>query len=450
MTNGTLVNSALARRTFRGATNDTRSLKRGNAFFCLAGGNTDGHRFAEQARDQGAGAIFAEKPRAAQWRHWSIPVIGVDDPLTALGDLACAYRKQFRTRYVAVTGSVGKTTTKELIAGALSAKYEVFKSPGNFNSLIGIPLALLSRRLPRTKAHDLAVLEFGMSTPGEIKRLVEIVEPAWGVVTRIGAAHLMQLKSMDAVAKAKRELFDYSGASVVAFLNADDPRQRDWYGHWKRPTVTYGLDPSQRPDFIADQIVPDARGVRFRVNGRWPFRIGLSGDYNVPNALAAIAVARHLGVPWTGIAARMERVKPAGDRSRLIRKSGITLIADCYNANPTSMRAAIEALVKYPAGGRRIAVLGAMRELGDASDALHREIGELASRLDVVITVGPDAAVYRSANPAQSAEWIAAVDRSRAAELLKSRLREGDAVLFKASHSERLEEVVAAVEQSLT
>lgn len=450
MTNGTLATSIHARKKFRGATNDTRSLKKGNAFFCLTGGNADGHQFAEKARDLGAGAIFADKDRAARWQHWSIPVIGVDDPLTALGDLACAYRKQFRTRYIAVTGSVGKTTTKELIAGALSAKYSVYKSPGNFNNLIGIPLALLSRPLLSTRKHDLAVLEFGMSTPGEIKRLVEIVEPSWGVVTRIGAAHLMQLKSIDAIAKAKRELFDYSHSKVVAFLNADDPRQREWKSSWRRPTVTYGIDASNHPDFIASDIIVDQRGVSFRVNRRHDVKIALSGDYNVPNALAAIAVARELGVPVTGIVDRLKRVKPEGDRSRIIRKSGVTLIADCYNANPTSMGAAIQSLLKFPDAGRRIAVLGAMRELGEDSDSLHREIGEQAARLDIVITVGKDAQAYRDGITNQFAEWIAATDRADAAGLLKRTLQNGDVALFKGSHSEHLEEVVAELEESLS
>lgn len=449
MTNGTLANPLLARKKFRGATNDTRSLKKGNAFFCLSGGNTDGHQFADKARDLGAGAIFADRTRCNQWKHWNIPVIGVDDPLTALGDLAAECRKSFRTRYVAITGSVGKTTTKELIAAALSAKYSVYKSPGNFNNLIGIPLALLSRTLPRTKKHDLAVLEFGMSTPGEIRRLVEIVEPSWGVVTRIGTAHLLQLKTVDAIAKAKRELFDYADPKMVAFLNADDPRQRDWKKNWRRPTTTYGIDPVNKPDFIADHITVDQQGVNFRVNARHEFRIALSGDYNVPNAVAAIAVARQLGVPFAAIAERLKRVRPEGDRSRIIRKSGVTLIADCYNANPTSMRAAIESLLKFPNAGRRIAVLGAMRELGPDSGKLHQEIGELAAQLDIVVAVGKDAQVYREDITNQFAEWISADNRSEAVTLLSRSLRAGDVVLFKGSHSEHLDEVVREVERSL-
>lgn len=449
MTNGTLANAALGRKRFRGVTNDTRSLKKGNAFFCLTGAAADGHQFADNARDLGAAAVVADRTHAAKWKHWSIPVIGVDDPLTALGDLAQQYRKHFDTRYVAVTGSVGKTTTKELIAGALAAKHSVYKSPGNYNNLIGIPLALLSRPLPRNRNHDLAVLEFGMSTPGEIKRLVEIVEPSWGVVTRIGSAHLLQLKSIEAIAAAKRELFDYSDTSVTAFLNIDDPHQRSWMSRWRRPTFTYGFESGLQPDYTADAITVDARGVSFRVNRRHNFRLSLSGAYNVPNALAAIAVARHLGVTFAAMADQIRKVKPAGDRSRIIRKSGVTLIADCYNANPTSMRAAIESLLQFPNAKRRIAVLGAMRELGDKSNDLHEEIGRLAASLDLVVTIGLQARWYHPPSYAGRVEWMQVHNRLAAINFLKKSLAAGDVVLFKGSHSERLDEVVQSVEMTL-
>lgn len=447
MTNGILANPAWGRTRFRGATNDTRALKKGNAFFCLAGGNADGHQFAARARDLGAGAIFAEKSRAIEWKDWPIPVIGVNDPLTALGDLASIYRRNFKTRYVAITGSVGKTTTKELTAAALAAKYPVFKSPGNFNNLIGIPLALLSRRQGGAPAREIGVLEFGMSTPGEIRRLVEIVGPSWGVVTRIGAAHLLQMKSLAAIAKAKRELFDYADPRMTAFLNSDDPFQRRWMARWHRPTVTYGLDPSRAPDISAADIEVTPRGIRFTV-ARRRFTLKLAGDYNVPNALAAIAVARHLGVPYEAMIARLARVKPEGDRSRLIRKGGVTLIADCYNANPTSTAAAIAALRRFPGASRRIAVLGAMRELGEHEVAAHHDIGAAAGALDIVVTVGPDARQYRN-GAAGAAEWHTLDDRNTVAPFLAAALRPGDVVLFKGSHSERLEEIVRDVSAAL-
>jgi UDP-N-acetylmuramoyl-tripeptide--D-alanyl-D-alanine ligase len=449
MVRGTLANTRHGNTRVKGVSIDTRSLKKGSAFFCLKGANSDGHDFAMQAVEAGASVIVADRQHATSWAACTAPVIAVDDPLTALGQLAAEYRKQFKTRYVAITGSVGKTTTKELIAAALSAKCRVYKSPGNFNNLIGIPLALLAMPPARAQESNLGVLEFGMSSVGEIRRLVEIVDPAWGVVTRIGAAHLLQLGSLDAVAAAKRELFDYARPEMTAILNADDPFQRQWLASWNRDTVTYGLDALLKPTFWADQIVTTATGVGFRVNGRHAFRLALAGEYNVPNALAAIAIGRHLGVPFGSIAQKLTRVRPVGERSRLIRQAGVTLISDCYNANPTSMLAAIDGLKRFPRAGRRIAVLGAMRELGPEEKKLHREVGHAADGLDLVITVGSDATAYRNGTADSSLEWINARDGGEGAKLLLSLLRPGDVVLFKASHAEHLEDAVAEVAERL-
>ncbi len=449
MVRGALVNSRHGKTRVKGVSIDSRSLKKGNAFFCLNGANSDGHTFAAKAVEAGAAAIVADRDHAQSWSTWTVPVIAVDDPLTALGDLAAEYRKEFKTRYVAITGSVGKTTTKELVAAALSAKHRVYKSPGNFNNLIGIPLALLAMPPARAKESNLGVLEFGMSSVGEIRRLVEIVDPAWGVMTQIGAAHLLQLVSLEAVAAAKRELFDYARPEMTAFLNTDDPFQRQWKAGWKRETVTYGLDARFKPAIIADQITTTAKGVNFRVNGRHQFRLGLAGDYNVPNALAAIAVGRHLSIPFAAIEARLSRVRPVGDRSRLIHKGGVTLISDCYNANPTSMLAALTGLKRFPRAGRRIAVLGAMRELGPDEKQLHREVGHAADGLDLVITVGPAATAYRNGTTDSSLEWINARDGGEGAKVLLSVLRPGDVVLFKASHAEHLEDAVTVVTERL-
>jgi len=440
---GTLANPALAGRRWRGVSVDTRTLRRGNAFFCLRGETTDGHRFAPTAAEEGAGAIVAERKAMNRWRPWPLPVIGVDDPLTALGDLAAAYRRGFPTRFVAVTGSVGKTTTKELIATVLSSKYPVFKSPGNYNNLIGIPLALLGRSRRAGGSSDLGVLEFGMSTPGEIARLTEIVSPSWGVVTRIGAAHLMQMKSLAAVARAKRELFDHAQADLVAFLNIDDPYQRRWMAHWDRRTVTYGV--VRGGDYSADEITPTSHGVRFRVNGRHRFELPLAGEYNVPNALAAIAVGRHLGIGFAAMVEPLRRVRAAAHRSRIVRLGGVTLIEDCYNANPTSMLAALQSLAGWPGRGRRIAVLGAMRELGEAARQWHRQVGRAAASLDLVVTVGKDAQEYQRGVKTGRAAWTEVRDRSAAITALRRELRVGDVILLKASHTEAFEQIAQAL-----
>jgi UDP-N-acetylmuramoyl-tripeptide--D-alanyl-D-alanine ligase len=446
ITNGSLVNTHCRKRRFGGVSVDTRTIKSGNAFFCLRG-NTDGHRFAGAAGDRNAGVIFADRGHARRWAKWDVPVIGVDDPLTALGDLAQEFRHSFPTRYVAVTGSVGKTTTKELIAGALAQRYSVFKSPGNYNNLIGIPLALLSRN-PKSKSPELlGVLELGMSTPGEIARLTEIVDPSWGVVTRIAPSHMQQMKSLAAIARAKRELFDNASPEAIAFLNHDDPWQRKWMVRWKRTTVTYGL--TAFAGYGADQIEVDRRArASFRVNGRYQMALSIPGEHNVANAVAAIAVARHLGVSFDQIALGLKRVRPVGQRSRIDRINGISLIEDCYNANPASTEAALHTLHSLRVDGRRIAVLGAMRELGPREREYHRQVGvTAAATAEILVTVGTLAREYaRGASAAKRRiHTMHCADRNAAIAELKQILKPGDALLLKASHSEKFEEIAESV-----
>jgi len=442
------MNPRMAAKRFRGVSVDTRTLQARNAFFCLRG-RADGHRFAVNARRLGAGAIVAERAWAHRHRDWETPVIGVDDPLTALGDLAAEFRRHFPTRYVAVTGSVGKTTTKELIAASLAARFKVFKSPGNFNNLIGIPLALLGRRDTPARAAELGVLELGMSTPGEIARLTEIVDPDWGVVTRIAPSHLMQMKSLAGIAKAKRELFDHASDRTIAFLNHDDPHQQRWQTKWSRTTVTYGLDADA--DFFADDIQLGSNGApKFRVNERHRFALSLFGEHNVPNALAAIAVARQLHVPFADIAEALRRVKPTGDRSRVSNLSGVKLIEDCYNANPASTTAALHALAALPVKGRKIAVLGAMRELGPKEADWHRKVGQTAMRsADILIAVGELGKAYlqdtKRRNDSATTHYCNTI--ADAADLLTRLIIPGDAVLLKASHSEHFEKIAAQLRE---
>lgn len=442
--NGVVADPKTARRRFRGVSIDTRSLAVRNAFFCLRGTRTDGHRFAAGAAEIGAGALVGERRRVGRWGPLGVPVIGVDDPLTALGDLAAEFRKHFPTRYIAVTGSVGKTTTKELIAAALSARFRVYKSPGNYNNLIGIPLALLARSIPRQPTDELGVLEFGMSTPGEIRRLTEIVDPAWGVVTRIGAAHLEQMKTVDAVARAKRELFDYSDPGLVAILNFDDIYQRRWDADWGRLTLTYAID--RAAEIVGDRVVTTQRGVQFRVNGRHQFSLRLAGEYNVSNALAAVTTGWALNVPFSAMAERMRRVKPVGERSRIVRLKGATLIDDCYNANPVSMLAALRSLLRWPAAGRRIAVFGVMHELGRDSDDWHHRVGRATKKLDIVMTVGDATRLYRRSLPAGVAH-VACSTPAAAARHLRKILRSGDVVLVKASRAEGLETIAPTLKE---
>jgi UDP-N-acetylmuramoyl-tripeptide--D-alanyl-D-alanine ligase len=442
---GQWVNPRRVRRPFRGVSVDTRSLRPGNAFFCLRGTRTDGHQFAVAAGRRGAALIVAEHAWAAKRARWQVPVIGVDDPLTALGDLAAEFRRHFPTRYIAITGSVGKTTTKEMIAAALAQRFRVFKSPGNYNNLIGIPLALLGRSDTPERAARYGVLEFGMSTPGEIARLTQIVQPDWGVVTRIAPSHLMQMKSLPAIARAKRELFDYASPRMIAFLNNDDPYQRRWHERWSHRTVTYAL--KRDADFTADEmrILPDGT-VAFRVNGRHAFALPLFGAFNVANALAAIAVGRRFGVSFGELAGALATVEPAGHRSRITDLGAIVLIEDCYNANPASTTAALNDLSRWKPDGRRIAVLGTMRELGTKEAEWHRRVGKIAGRTtDYLIAVGDLAEEYiRGAMSSRSsAKTRICRDRNQAIRILDRLVEPGDLVLLKASHSEQFEDIAA-------
>lgn len=448
ITNGSLVNNHFASHRFHGVSVDTRTMKPGNAFFCLHG-RTDGHKFAPDAARSGAGVIFAGRSHARKWRKWTVPVIGVDDPLTALGDLAMESRRHFPTRYIAVTGSVGKTTTKELIAGALASRFSVFKSPGNYNNLIGIPLALLARNPNSRRIESLGVLELGMSTPGEIARLTKIVDPSWGVVTRIAPSHMQQLKSLAAIARAKRELFDHARPDAVAFLNHDDPYQRRWIARWDRETVTYGLTPGA--DFVADEITTSANAnVTFRVNRRHRLSLAFPGEHNVANAVAAVAVARCLRVPFAGIAEGLRRVRPVGERSRFERVGGIALLEDCYNANPVSTEAALRTLAALTVTGRRVAVLGAMRELGPREREYHRTTGRVAAKTaDILITVGSLAREFARGAKSEGPDLkiLHCDNRDAAISLLRRVLRTGDAVLLKASHSEEFEKIGSAIRE---
>ncbi len=447
--NGSVLTHTRGHRRFRGVCIDSRTLKRGNAFVCLRGERTDGHRFAATAGTKGAGAVIAEREIAEGWADWTTPVIGVDDPLTALGDLTAAYKELFPTRYVAVTGSVGKTTTKEMIAAVLAKRYSVFKSPGNFNNLIGIPLAMLARKAHSRNAEEIGVLEFGMSTPGEIARLAEMIQPDWGVVTQIAPSHTMQLKTLSRVARAKRELFDYAKPKTLAFLNADDPHQRKWYTNWDRTTVTYALN--RDADIVADQITTDRAGrTSFRVNGRHEFRLRLPGEHNVRNALAAIAVGRRFRIPFADIADALSRVKPEGSRSSVERLGQFVLLDDCYNASPSGLAAALRTLKDWPGTSRRIAVLGAMRELGEEEIEWHRRLGmDAAKSCDVLVTVGELASNYGSAfadHPA-NAQHKSFKTLDQVIAYLKRELRAGDIVLLKASHSEQFETIGAALRE---
>lgn len=424
---------------------DSRVVEAGGLFFALPGERTDGHRFVPQALARGAGAVVREAPDAVPP---AAVLIRVADPAQALLDLAAFHRRRFAVRVVGITGSVGKTGTKEFTAAVLAVRHPTLKSEGNYNTGIGLPLTVF--RLE--ERHRVAVLEMGMRGRGEIAALARAARPEVGVITVIGEAHLERLGSVEAIARAKGELLEALPRDGLAVLNADDPRSRALAAGCPCPVVFFGL---REGEVTAQDVQPrGAAGTDFilRVGGEeTAAHLGLPGRHQVLNALAAAAVARRFGLTLEETARGLAAATLAPGRGRPEVLGGIILVDDTYNASPTSMEAALHALSELDVS-RRLAVLGPMRELGSYSAAGHRRVGEAAAQagVDLLLLAGAEAAAIgegaRGAGlPAD--RIVALADREAAGDFLLERLRPGDGVLVKASRSEGLERVAQRVRE---
>ncbi len=434
-------------RRYDGVCTDTRRLRSGEIFLALHGPNHDGHAFVSEAVRRGAAAVILETGHAGgALGDAAVTVIEVENTLHAYGELAAHHRRRCRLRVAAVTGSNGKTTTKEMIANILGAAVgaeRVLKTTGTENNLVGVPLTLLRAR----GSERLAVLEMGMNAPGEIWRLTEIADPAVGVVTCVAPAHIEGLGSVEGVARAKGELYRRLRPTATAVVNADDPHVRAIAEGFAGRTVHFGAGTGVR----AEGVRPlGATGVAFTLvmNGTTcDLRLPLPGVHNVTNALAAAAVARELGAPGDAIVAGLESLPPLPMRMQVETLPGpVTIINDAYNANPASMRSALALLAGLP-GEPRIAVLGGMRELGADSVALHREVGRAAAaaRLAALIVVGADAEAI-AAGALEAGMPMAAVrqvdSQGAAAAMVRALVRPGACVLVKGSRGARMEQVV--------
>ncbi|GIV54809.1 MAG: UDP-N-acetylmuramoyl-tripeptide--D-alanyl-D-alanine ligase [Candidatus Kapaibacterium sp.] len=430
--------------SIEGVSTDTRTLEPGMLFVALRGERFDGHCFTQQAVERGAAALVLEVTRQHELPQHPVPTIWVRDTLGALGALARYHRRRFGIPVMAIAGAVGKTTTKDMTAHLLSAHGAVHKTPENWNNQVGVPLVLLGLR----SYHTAAVIELGTNHPGEIEQLCRIVEPTHGLITTIAEEHLEFFGSLDGVEQEETALFRWLATSGgVACVNLDDLRLRRY--HSMLPSVlTFGT--------TADAML--VASVRFEPQTLYPIvslewqgmraeaRIVQPGYAAALCAIAASAAAVSMGALLDVIAAQLAQYRPPPTHgyARMVVQSadgGMTILNDCYNANPASMRCALETLAAYPTNGRRLAVLGDMRELGAASPAEHRRILSFArERADALVLLGED--MHRAAIEL-GVPALLADDHARAAELVRQIGRPGDVVLVKGSRTLALEHVIA-------
>jgi len=406
---------------------DTRTQNPGDVYFALRGPNHDGHDFVRTAQEKGASALVVERSFGLRQE------LLVDDALCALQKLGSWARTQWGGTLIGVTGSAGKTTTKDAIAHVLTPELRVGKTVGNLNNHVGVPLSIL--RLPDDCTT--AVLEMGMNHAGEIERLAEIARPQIGVVTNVGYAHVEFFKDIDGVAAAKRELIEGLPRDGVAVLNADDTRVSRFRAVHPGKSITFGF--SEGADVRAEEAEFGAGGSKFRACGV-DFVTGMAGRHAVMNLLAAIAVGSIFDVParrMRDAVATFGAGKMRGERST---HNGITVWNDCYNSNPEAARSMIDVLQETPARSR-IAVLGEMRELGHASVELHRELGKYAAGHGVDLLIGVHGPALEMVEAAKQdglrAEFFE--DAADAGEYVRGVAREGDAVLFKGSRGVQVE-----------
>ncbi len=442
-TGGTLLAGGISARV-RDAVIDSRAAGPGSLFVPLRGTRHDGHSFIEGAFTQGASAVLTERRGEIRMERCPGALIGVESTLRALGDIAAFWRRRFRLPVIGITGSNGKTTTKEMIAAIIGRSRSCLKNEGNFNNLIGLPLSVLKLGA----GHKAAVLEMGMSEPGEIRRLAEIAAPTIGVITNVGPCHLEQLGSLEAVAAAKGELFEALGPDDIAIVNGDDDRVRALGSATRARVITFGLGAG---DVHAAGIRPgDAAGTVFDLHigsACVSVRLDMDGAHFVGNALAAAAAAHAAGIGIDDIAAGLGASGPVAGRMQRLTLGGLEIINDAYNANPVSVRAALAALAGARRGGRAIAVLGDMLELGERAALYHREIGACAAGLDIDVLfvlgtfAGDVCEGARSAGlPGSRIRACASLDGLAAA--LADAARPGDVVLLKASRRMQLEKVL--------
>jgi len=419
---------------------DSRTIQSGELFFAVKGERFDGHDFVHQALERGAVSAVVRKDQLARFSVKTC-LFAVDDTLTALQTLATAVRRLWGKPVIGVTGSAGKTTTKEAIAHVLATRYRVLKSEGNFNNHFGLPLMLLKLQ----PEHDVAVIEMGMSHAGEIAALAKIAQPEIGVVTVVAPVHLEYFDSLAGIARAKYELIESLPHNGTAILNADDEYVSQFGRDFKGKVVLYGM---RKPaDVRAENIEPlGVEGSAFEVvvqGVRERATLPLVGSHNISNALAAVAVGLDRGIHLSEILAALASLVAADKRGQVAQLGNIRVINDCYNSNPKALEAMVDALAAMPAK-RRIVVAGEMLELGPTGEQMHRCSGRhiAEKKIDVLIGVRGLAQPMVEAATASGmhAEFVATPED--AVEWLARETRDGDVVLLKASRGVKLEKAL--------
>ena len=433
---GGIVDEKYADVSFFGANNDTRVLQPGQLFIVLQGAR-DGHDFIPAAMEKGAAAVLCSR------RVGDYPAIYVADPRTALGDIAREALRELGAKVVAVTGSVGKSTTKEMIASVLETTYRTAKTPANHNNDIGMPMAILA--MPENT--EVAVLEMGMNHFGEISYLSNIGHPDVAVIINVGTAHIEFLGTQEGIRKAKMEIVDGMGDKGMLLLNGDDTLLR-YLDKQPRQRITY-FGQTEGCSVRAHDVQQDEDTLRFTAEAgklTIPVELNLEGEHYVADALAAVSVGLKLAVPTEKISQGLAGFHNISGRQEMLKTENYTIIRDCYNAGPESMAAALAVLGRKP--GRRIAVLGDMLELGDCAQAEHYKIGRIAAeKADLVFAYGPHAQRVISGTITggmPETRGRAFESREELLGALKRTAQKGDVFLFKASHGMHLDEILDA------
>lgn len=419
-----------ASKPVAGLTTDTRTIKPGEVFLALRGEKFDGHNFVKAAVEKGAIAIITEHGSRPELKD--TPQLQVADTLQAYQQIAHWWRNQFDIPVIAVTGSVGKTTTKELISAVLSTKGNVLKTQANENNEIGVPKTLLKLE----PEHDYAVIEMAMRGSGQIALLSQIASPTVGLITNVGTAHIGLLGSREAIAKAKCELLAEMPKDGIAILNQDNQRLIETAATvWQGKTLTYGLEGGDLQGQLIDPETLSVEGMQLP--------LPLAGSHNALNYLAALAVAKVVEVDWTPLSKGLTVSMPSGRSQRYDLPQDIVVLDETYNAGLESMLAALQLLSQTP-GKRHIAVLGTMKELGEKSAELHREVGSKAEKLnlDILLIMVDDPEAAEIATGAGSVPYECFAKHEALVERLKKLIQPGDRILFKASHSVGLDRVV--------